>query len=80
MDKACKSRDPARDSGKRVSNAYETCPEVGDTLEKSKLIPHVPATSHEVVGKDGATERLLSLLEGPASHQLVGRVTAYQGI
>ena len=49
-------------------------------MEKSKLIPHVPATSHEVVGKGGATERLLLLLEGPASHQLVGRVTAYQGV
>ena len=29
--------------------------------------------------KMASTVRLLSLLEDPASHQLVGRVTAYQG-
>lgn len=30
-------------------------------------------------GKMASTARLLSLQEGPASYQLVGRVTAYQG-
>ena len=70
MDKACKSSDPARDSGKRVRNALVTYPCAGDNIEKSVLIPHV------LHCRKGANPPLLDEL---ASYQLVGGVTAYQG-
>ncbi len=50
-----------------------TCPEVGDNSSKGLLIPHV------VPEVRLWQERSNPLREGPASHQLVGRVTAYQG-
>ena len=49
------------------------CPEVGDNIPKGMLIPHVLIRIKCLMSKD------LSLQEEPASHQLVGRVTAYQG-
>jgi hypothetical protein len=61
-------------SGERVSNALVTCPEERDNGSKGLLIPHVVV---EVRGS--MTKGFRSLREGPASHQLVGRVTAYQG-
>ena len=61
-------------SGEWVSNALVTCPEERDNSSKGLLIPHV------VVRVRGLTsKRSNSLREGPASHQLVGRVMAYQG-
>ncbi len=61
-------------SGERVINALVTCPEERDNSSKGLLIPHV------VVRVRGLTsKRSNSLREGPASHQLVGRVMAYQG-
>ena len=61
-------------SGERVSNALVTCPEERNNSGKLELIPYVV---YRVRGQ--YTKRLRSLREGPASHQLVGRVTAYQG-
>ncbi len=46
---------------------------VGDNISKGVLIPHKSAS----VGKGGTS--VLSLLDEPASHQLVGKVMAYQG-
>ncbi len=61
-------------SGERVSNALVTCPEARDNSSKGLLIPHVVS---EVRGFE--TKWSNPLREGPASHQLVGRVMAYQG-
>ena len=68
-------------SGKRVSNAWVTCPRAGDNPPKGGLIPHKPTVSMETEGKAGdpCESGDLALGDGPASHQLVGRVTAYQG-
>ena len=49
------------------------CPEAGDNISKGMLIPHVVIRIRCLMIKD------LSLREEPASHQLVGKVTAYQG-
>ena len=51
-----------------------TCPEEGDNSPKGLLIPHVVKRIRCLM-----TKRRNSLREGPASHQLVGRVIAYQG-
>ncbi len=40
-------------SGGRVSNAWVTCPFVGNNFEKSELIPHELAGSHDSARKDG---------------------------
>ena len=61
-------------SGERVSNALVTCPEERDNSPKGLLIPHVVVWIRCLM-----TKRIYSLREGPASHQLVGRVMAYQG-
>ncbi len=61
-------------SGERVSNALVTCPEARDNSGKLELIPHVVTVFRKLCLKDFG-----SLREGPASHQLVGRVMAYQG-
>ena len=61
-------------SGERVSNALVTCPEERDNSSKGLLIPHVVVRIRCLASKWSN-----SLREGPASHQLVGRVTAYQG-
>jgi len=61
-------------SGERVSNALVTCPKEGDNSSKELLIPH------ELTGVRGLVRKGSNpLWEGPASHQLVGRVKAYQG-
>ena len=39
-------------SGGRVSNAWATCPGVGDNVWKRTLIPHNPIVRHRTVGKD----------------------------
>ena len=51
-----------------------TCPEERDNSPKGLLIPHVVVWIRCLM-----TKRIYSLREGPASHQLVGRVMAYQG-
>ena len=61
-------------SGERVSNALVTCPEAGDNSSKGLLIPH------NFLGIRRRGRKVArSLREGPASHQLVGEVTAHQG-
>jgi hypothetical protein len=51
-----------------------TCPEERDNSPKGLLIPHV------VIRVKGLMSKWSNpLWEGPASHQLVGRVMAYQG-
>ena len=68
-------------SGKRVSNAWVICPRAGDNIPKGLLIPHKPTSAIVDEGKAGdpCESEDLALGDGPASHQLVGRVTAYQG-
>ncbi len=51
-----------------------TCPEERDNSLKRLLIPHVIIRIRCLLIK-----WIYSLREGPASHQLVGRVKAYQG-
>ena len=48
-------------SGGRVSNAWVTCPALGDNRKKFLLIPHNPLGAHAPDGKD------LSVQDGPAS-------------
>jgi hypothetical protein len=59
----CKSSEaaggnPGQSSGERVSNAWVTCPEVGDNPGKLGLIPH------NIPGSKGAAR--LPPQEGPA--------------
>ena len=61
-------------SGGRVSNAWVTCLIQGDNSWKRLLIPDDVGTSHGVLTK-GLLDR-----ESLAAYQLVGGVTAYQGI
>ena len=56
-----------------------TCPEEGDNSSKGLLIPHVAIEVRVSMTKGCPFFERHSLREGPASHQLVGRVTAYQG-
>ena len=56
-----------------MSNAWVTCPIEGDNSWKRLLIPHKKELPHGSFLKD------LSLWDGPASDELVGKVTAYQG-
>ena len=67
------------DSGARVSNAWAIYLEVGDNLAKAGLIPNV-VVPHMREGLKAGTRKGLSLLEEPASYQLVGEVTAHQGL
>ena len=48
-------------SGGRVSNAWVTCPVLGDNSQKWLLIPHKPVVSHDTTGK------ALVVQDGPAS-------------
>ena len=78
MVQACKSNDSARNSGRRVSNAWAICPRVGDNSSKDGLIPDNISGSHGLEIKGGSQG--LPIGEEPASYQLVGEVTAHQGI
>ncbi len=51
-----------------------TCPKERDNSPKGLLIPHVVVRIRCLTSKWSNP-----LWEGPASHQLVGRVMAYQG-
>ncbi len=59
-------------SGERVSNTWATYLQVRHNFGKPELIPYV-LVSHLIRVK------ILLLGDGPAAHQLVGRVKAYQG-
>ena len=48
-------------SGGRVSNAWATCPVLGDNSQKWLLIPHKPAGPHGPAGKTTVVQ------DGPAS-------------
>ncbi len=67
------------ESGERVSNAWATCPQVGNSLPKGGIIPNMVIPGIRGCLKVGIL-RDLPLGDGPASHQLVGRVMAYQGL
>jgi hypothetical protein len=54
--------------GARLRNTWVTNPGVGDTPAKAGTIPHTL----------GNEESGNALWDGPAAHQVVGRVTAYQ--
>ena len=77
MDKACKSNDLARDSGRRVNNALVIYPWDRDNLPKGGLIPNDISTPHGVEIKGGSQG--LPPEDEPASYQLVGGGTAHQG-
>jgi len=62
-----------------VSNAWVICPEVGDSSPKGEIIPNVVVFRMEDYLKVGIRKDL-PLLDEPASHQLVGEVTAHQGL
>ncbi len=62
-----------------MSNAWVTYPQAGDNPPKGGLIPNVDAPGIRGRLKAGIL-RDLSLEEGPACHQLVGEVTAHQGL
>ena len=49
-------------TGARVSNAYRTCPVLGDSLAKASLIPDEAVEVHAFTVKD------LSARDGGASH------------
>ncbi len=71
-------RESFGESGERVRNTCAICPQVRDSLGKPGLIPDVIV--HRMVNclKVGIL-RDLPLRDEPAAHQLVGKVTAYQG-
>ncbi len=62
-----------------MSNAWVTCLPIGDNSAKAGLIPNVVELCMQQRSKIGIF-RDLSLGEGPAYHQLVGGVMAYQGL
>ena len=69
----------AVESGGRASNAWASCPQVGDNPPKGELIPDV--FSQGILGRiKVGILRNLPLEEAPACHQLVGEVTAHQGL
>ena len=75
----CESDAPSHGvvSGGRVRNTWVTCPGVGDTRPKGRLIPHArrPAGG----GAKPVSEEGQARSEGPAAYQLAGGVTAYRG-
>ena len=66
------------ESGERVSNAWAIYLQVGDSSPKGGIIPDVVVGRLPGCPKAGIL-RDLSLEDEPASHQLVGEVTAHQG-
>ena len=61
-------------SGERVSNTWATYPQLWDNPGKPELIPDMTRSGIRCVWKD------LSVGDGLAAYQLVGGVTAYQGV
>ncbi len=62
-------------SGDLVRNTWVTCPGVGDTRPKGRLIPHALPPR----GAGGKLRFGGARWEGPAAYQLVGGVTAHRG-
>ncbi len=62
-----------------MSIAWAICLQVGDNSAKAGLIPDVTVLRMQDDLKMGNL-RVLSLEEEPASYQLVGEVTAHQGL
>ena len=62
------------ESGERVSNTWATCPRHWDNTGKPVLIPDTLGGSHDLPRKAP------TVWDGPAAYQLVGGVTAYQGV
>ncbi len=67
------------ESGERVSNIWVICLEVRDSHSKEWVIPNVLGYCIVSCVKVGIL-RNLPLLDKPISYQLVGKVTAYQGL
>ncbi len=62
-----------------MRNAWAICLRVGDNPPKGGLIPNVMVLRMQDLSKMGS-RKVLSLEEEPASYQLVGEVTAHQGL
>ena len=62
-----------------MSNIWVICLEVWDSHSKEWVIPNVLAPHLRSYVKVGIL-RNLPLLDKPISYQLVGKVTAYQGL
>ena len=79
MSKACKSNDVsflargAEDSGERESNTLVIYPELGNNAPKGALMSDGQGVACATPCKGPPVQ------EEPMAHQLVGRVTAYQG-
>ena len=77
MPNTCKSNEKPDfdwvESGARVSNTWLTYPSEGDNHGKLWLRPRMLTVVR------GAVRKATVLREGAVAHQLVGRVTAYQG-
>ena len=78
MVKTCKSNGKVvairRVSGERASNAFLTYPRLGDSSPKGELIPDDTIEPHGLMVKG------LPVWERGTSYQLVGEVTAHQGL
>ena len=64
-------------SGERVRNTWVTYPRVGDNPPKGGLIPRTLPVLRD---RKESCPKGVALKDGLMSYQLVGRVTAYQGI
>jgi hypothetical protein len=67
------------ESGGRASNVWAICPQGGDNAAKAALIPDEALRRMPQTSKAG-TLRGLPPEEEPVCHQLVGGVTAHQGL
>ena len=62
-----------------MSITWAICPQVGDSSAKAELIPNVVVPGIRDYLKPGIRKDL-ALKDEPASYQLVGEVTAHQGL
>ena len=81
MAKACKSNGSVarRVSGERVRNTWTTCPEHGDSGGGNPFAK-VPVIPDDLAGSHDPASKVPAVLERFMSYQLVGGVTAYQGV
>ena len=61
-----------------MSNAWVTCPCIGDNIAKAVLIPDT-FPRRDLREESQLIQWKLTYRDGPASYQLVGGVTAHQG-
>ena len=59
-------------SGERLSNTWRTCPLLGNSRGKPRVMPDDPGTAHAAPGKAQAGG------DGSAAHQVDGGVTAHR--